>query len=77
MAKYNIFATLDYIRGYLKYGHFEGDIEIPKEDIKEFENHPINYILNHHLTDYLNLQIDDFEIEDYGNINEVDFTRKG
>lgn len=76
MAKYNIFATLDYITGYLKYGHLEGDIEIPEEDIKEFENHPINYILNHDLTDYLDLKVDNFEIENRGNIDKVDFTRK-
>lgn len=76
MAKYNIFATLDYIKGYLKYGHLEGDIEIPEKDVKEFENHPINYILNHYLTDYLDLRVDDFEVEECGDIDEVNFTRK-
>lgn len=76
MAKYNIFATLDYIKGYLKYGHLEGDIEIPEKDVKEFENHPINYILNHSLTDYLDLRVDDFTVEDCGDIDKVNFTRK-
>jgi len=75
-ANASITKMKDTIKGYLKYGHLEGDIEIPEKDVKEFENHPINYILNYCLTDYLDLRVDDFEVEECGDIDEVNFTRK-
>ena len=34
MAKFFITAPVDYIMGYLKYGHFEGEIEVPDSEIE-------------------------------------------
>ena len=66
-----ILATipLDYIMGHLRYGHFEGSFEIPDEDIEEFKASPSDYLQGHeeiNLLDNLEILVDDYRIDDYG-----------
>ena len=39
--KIDINANLDYIAGYLRYGHLEGTIDIPEEDIEKFKENKV------------------------------------
>ena len=48
--------------GYLRYGHFEGEIEIPDDKINDEE-----YIISA-IRDEGELIVDDYRIEDYGDI---------
>lgn len=73
MAKVFIDADLDYIDGYLKYGHYEGIVEFPDEDIEKFKEDPIKYILYKSLTDYLDILVDDWEINDHGEITDINY----
>lgn len=69
MAKYFVYAPVDYVMGYLRYGHFEGEIEIPDDKIND-EEYIISAIRNEG-----ELIVDDYRIEDYGDI-EISEVRK-
>lgn len=60
-------ADVDYIIGHLRYGHFEGTMELTDEEFEEFKIDPKKY-LNEHDCDGLDLLIDDWEVDDYGYI---------
>lgn len=63
MAKFKVNQEADYVMGHLRYGHREGIIEADsKEDA-------LNKLKNEGYTDYLDLVVDDYEVEDvsYGN----------
>lgn len=64
MAKVNINLGLDYLVGYLRYGHREGTIDIPDEELKEFEEDPVGYLKDNDLTCELEFIVDDYEIDD-------------
>lgn len=63
MAKFFVKQDADYVVGHLRYGHREGYIEADSiEDAKK-------KLEEEGYTDYLDLVVDDYEIEDadYGN----------
>ena len=49
-----------------RYGHREGQFEIPDEDLELFKNNPLKYVKKNDLDTKLELVIDDFDIKDYG-----------
>lgn len=58
MAKFRVSQEADYITGHLRYGHREGIIEADsKEDA-------LSKLRNEGYTDYLDLVVDDYEVED-------------
>lgn len=58
MAKFKVSQEADYVTGHLRYGHREGIIEADsKEDA-------LNKLNNEGYTDYLDLKVDDYEVED-------------
>ena len=72
--KVNIEASLDYIIGYLKYGHLVSEIELTEEEFKKFEENPLTYINELEENGDLDskIVIDDYVVEDYGKICEID-----
>lgn len=66
-------ASLDYIMGHLRYGHYEGELEISEEDIEIFKNDPMKYIKDNQLQDDLNLVVDDYSVDGIGTIDEVSY----
>lgn len=69
MAKYLVTAPVDFVSGYLRYGHFEAEIEIPDDKLND----------NDWIVDAVRRQgdliIDDWRVEDYGDI-EIEEMRK-
>ena len=58
MAKFKVRQDADYLMGHLRYGHREGGIEANSvEDA-------LNKLQNEGYTDYLDLVVDDYEVED-------------
>lgn len=66
-----ISANVDYIQGYLRYGHYEGEIEIPNEEWESFKADPKVWIDEHDAVDDLELLVDDWSIVGVGNIDNV------
>lgn len=58
MAKFKVSQEADYVIGHLRYAHREGIIEADsKEDA-------LNKLNNEDYTDFLDLKIDDYRVED-------------
>ena len=69
--KVQINALTDYVMGYLRYGHYEGLINLNDEEFKEFEKNPINFLSKNNFD--LNFVVDDYRIEDMGEICDVEY----
>jgi hypothetical protein len=65
MSKIRVIGNLDYVQGYLKYGHLE--LEIDKEEWSKMskENQ------EEYLIDCGELVIDDWEVNDRGDLNDI------
>lgn len=62
--KYFIMAPVDYIIGHLRYGHFEGVVELSDDELIKIKQNP------NLLREYdLELLVDDWEIDGYGDID--------
>lgn len=72
VKKFKIDAPVDYVMGHLKYGHYEGEVEIPEEDEENFKQSPLDYLNNNDLIESLDFKVD-VEIEDCGDIYEVNY----
>ena len=71
MAKVGVRMDYEYIAGHLRYGHRQGELEIPDDKIDKFLENPKEYIEENDLEGNLKLFIDDYEINDWGGINNV------
>lgn len=62
MAKFKVTQQADYVMGYLRYGHREGVIEADSAE------DALDKLKNHYYTDYLDLKVDGYGVEevDYG-----------
>lgn len=74
MKKILINAPLEYVIGHLRYGHLEGVIEVPDEEFEKFKENPINFLYDNEYIDELDLLIDDWEIDDRGLIDSVEWS---
>lgn len=70
-VKFNI--PLDYVYGYIRYGHKEGILELTKEEFQRLEKDPIDFFNQEDLLCDLDLVIDDYRIEDWGSPLEVNY----
>ena len=71
--KIYINAPVEYVIGHLRYGHYEGEIELTDEEFEKFEENPDKAFYDLDLTDSLDLLVDDFSIDDIGHIDEVNW----
>ena len=69
MSKYLIYAPVDYVTGYLRYGHFEAEIEIPDNKLND-EDWIVEAVRRHG-----DLIVDDWRVEDYGDIEIGEMTK--
>lgn len=58
MAKFRVTQDADYIMGHLRYGHREGVIDA--ESVED----ALDKLENKGYTDYLDLVVDDYEVDD-------------
>lgn len=64
---------LEYVFGYLKYGHKEGILELTEEEFNRLKEDPKKFIYEEDILSNLNLIIDDYDIEDYGGIESIEY----
>ena len=74
MKKILIDAPLEYVVGHLRYGHLEGVIEVSDEEFEKFKENPIDFLYDNEYIDELDLLIDDWEIDDRGPIDSVEWS---
>lgn len=69
MKRISIYASLEYVAGHLRSGHKEGIINLTDEEFEEFKTNPKKFIYDNDVE--LTLFIDDWEINDCGEISNV------
>ena len=72
MNKVVITAPVDYVIGHLRYGHLEGEVELTDEQLELFKQDPVKAIRELDLD--LELVIDDWEVDGYGDPYDVQYT---
>lgn len=72
MNKVVITAPVDYVIGHLRYGHLEGEVELTDEQLELFKKDPVKAIQELDLD--LELVIDDWEVDGYGDPYDVQYT---
>ena len=70
-VKFNI--PLEYVAGRLRYGHFEGTIELTEDEFKRLEKNPMDFIYEEDLLCNLDLIMDSYRIDDWGPPSEVNY----
>lgn len=73
MKKVHIYAPVNYLAGHLRYGHFEGDLELTDEEFVKFKENPVDFINDEKCYFDLDLIVDDYEIDDRGDIDCVNY----
>ncbi len=72
MKKFLVKVPLDYISGYLRYGHYEVKMEAESlEDLKKYINSEDG---EEYIKDFGFIEVDDYELSDYGNLDLSDVT---
>ena len=71
MPRVFIRADIDWVAGYLRYGHRQGDLFIPDEEWDKFKANPTKYLEETGVDGDLELIIDDYRVEDMGPIGDV------
>jgi hypothetical protein len=69
LSKYLVYAPVDYVTGYLRYGHFEAEIEIPDDKLDDEE-----WIAGQ-VRKFGDLLVDDYRVDDYGEIESLELTK--
>ena len=64
---------LEYVIGRLRHGHKEGILELTEEEFKKLQEDPLDFIYSQDILYDLDLVIDDYRVEDYGGIAEVNY----
>ena len=67
MKKFLVTADLDYVAGYLRYGHLEGIVEAESEEVLKEMMKKKNF------TRHLDIIVDDYSVNDYGDIGEYEY----
>jgi hypothetical protein len=70
-VKFNI--SLEYVMGHLSYGHKEGILELTAEEFERLQENPKEFIYEEEILNELDLIIDDYCVDDYGGIDDVEY----
>lgn len=61
-------ANAEYVMGHLRYGHYEGTLDLTDEEFKEFKENPTDFLNKHDCHYDFEFFIDDWEIDDIGDM---------
>jgi hypothetical protein len=73
MHKVDIRAYTDYVAGYLRYGHYEGVIEMTDEEYEEFKANPEKWAKENDIKEECEFVVDDWRIEYISPIERVEY----
>ena len=65
--KFLVRANVGYVVGHLRYGHLEGEVEAgSEEELKEMME-------DEYFSDWLDLVVDGYRVEDYGDVGKYKY----
>lgn len=69
----DIYAPVEYVCGLLRSGYFEGKLHLNEQDFQLFIKDPKDFLYDFDKLPQLNFVVDDFDIDDRGEIDYVDW----
>lgn len=69
----NLKIPVEYVQGYLRYGQYEGEINLSEKEFNIFKENPKDFIEKNHILEELDLQVTDWNIESTGDISSVEW----
>lgn len=73
----NIYAPLEYLCGRLRYGYYEGKLHLSTAEFNTFKQSPKDFLYDFEYLNKLNLAIEDYDIDDIGPIDYVEWKEEG
>ena len=64
---------LGYVIGHLRYGHKEGILELTEEEFERLKENPEDFIYEKDILSNLDLIIDDYYVDDYGEPIDINY----
>lgn len=61
-------ANAEYVMGHLRYGHYEGVLELTDEEFEKFKEDPATFLNERDCRYDLEFLVDDWEIDEIGNL---------
>lgn len=76
MRAIKIDAPVDYCAGHLRYGSYTGTVNLSEEEYQRFIEDPIGTLYALDLIQDLSFEVEDYEIDDIGEITDVDWSEE-
>lgn len=76
MRTIKIDAPVDYCAGHLRYGSYTGTVNLSEEEYQRFIEDPIGTLYALDLIQDLSFEVEDYEIDDIGEITDVDWSEE-
>lgn len=68
--KYQVTGNVEYVMGHLRYGHYEGILDLTEEEVQKLQQNP-HLLRNEDYVDDLEFVIDGWAIDDSGPVYEI------
>lgn len=68
--KYRVIGNVEYVIGHLRYGHYEGVLDLTEEEVRKLQENP-HLLIDEDYIDNLDFEVDDYDIEDTGPVYQV------
>lgn len=76
MRTIKIDAPVDYCAGHLRDGFYTGTVNLSEEEYQRFIKDPIGTLYDLDLIQDLSFEVEDYEIDDIGEITNVDWSEE-
>lgn len=76
MKTIKIEAPVEYCAGHLRYGYYTGTVNLSDEEYQRFIEDPIKTLYDLDLIQDLSFEVEDYEIDDIGEITDVDWSEE-
>ena len=76
MRTIKIDAPVDYCAGHLQYGSYTGTVNLSEEEYQRFIEDPIGTLYALDFIQDLSFEVEDYEIDDIGEITDVDWSEE-
>lgn len=76
MRTIKIEAPVEYCAGHLRYGSYTGTVNLSEEEYQRFIKDPIGTLYALDLIQDLSFEVEDYEIDDIGEITDVDWSEE-
>lgn len=68
--KYQVTGNVEYVMGHLRYGHYEGILELTEEEVQKLQQNP-HLLRDEDCVDDLEFVVNDWAVDELGPVYEL------